>query len=612
MERATYTFANDQERLDYLKQLVDVLPDDHGVYQYFDRSGKIIYVGKAKNLKRRVSSYFIKNKQTPKTTILVSKICHIHHIVVNSEEDALLLENNLIKQHKPQYNILLKDDKTYPWIAVLNEPFPRVISTRRHVRDGSVYYGPYPSITQMRDLLDIVKQLYPLRQCNLNLSPERIKSGTYNVCLKYHIKLCCGPCEGLITEDKYTEFIDGVRSLLRGNVSPIIKQLKQQMFEAAEAMDFEKAEVLKRKVERLTNYQSKSLVASTSIINADIFSIVHNDDRSESYVNFMRVTQGQILASYTMTFRTQLDEEDDEILSLGILRVRETSGILQREIVVPLAPDTEFKGIQVTIPQSGDKKKLLELSEKNARLYKLELLKQEAIKSRATHEEKLLIQIKELLGLHELPHWMECFDNSNIQGTDAVAACVVYKNCRPSRQDYRLFNIKTVEGPDDYASMYEVVSRRYARLHEEGKGMPDLIVADGGVGQMQVIREALDDLGLKANIIGLSKDSHHRTNQILVGFPPKVVGIGKSDAVFRFFTRMQDEVHRVAITFHRNKRSKSMITSELDAIKGIGPKAKEALFKQFGGVEAMRRASAEELTNCVGKAKATLILEYFK
>lgn len=612
MERATYTFANDQERLDYLKQLVDVLPDDSGVYQYFDRSGKIIYVGKAKNLKRRVSSYFIKNKQTPKTTILVSKICHIHHIVVNSEEDALLLENNLIKQHKPRYNILLKDDKTYPWIAVLNEPFPRVISTRRHVRDGSVYYGPYPSITQMRDLLDIVKQLYPLRQCNLNLSPERIKSGTYKVCLKYHIKLCSGPCEGLITEDKYTEFIDGVRSLLRGNVSPIIKQLKQQMFEAAEAMEFEKAEVLKRKVERLTNYQSKSLVASTSIINADIFSIVHNDDRSESYVNFMRVTQGQILASYTMTFRTQLDEEDDEILSLGILRVRETSGILQREIVVPLAPDTEFKGIQVTIPQSGDKKKLLELSEKNARLYKLELLKQEAIKSRATHEEKLLIQIKELLGLHELPHWMECFDNSNIQGTDAVAACVVYKDCRPSRQDYRLFNIKTVEGPDDYASMYEVVSRRYARLHEEGKGMPDLIVADGGVGQMQVIREALDDLGLKANIIGLSKDSHHRTNQILVGFPPKVVGIGKSDAVFRFFTRMQDEVHRVAVTFHRNKRSKSMITSELDAIKGIGPKAKEALFKQFGGVEAMRRASAEELTNCVGKAKATLILEYFK
>ena len=612
MERATYTFANDQERLDYLKQLVDVLPDDSGVYQYFDRSGKIIYVGKAKNLKRRVSSYFIKNKQTPKTTILVSKICHIHHIVVNSEEDALLLENNLIKQHKPQYNILLKDDKTYPWIAVLNEPFPRVISTRRHVRDGSVYYGPYPSITQMRDLLDIVKQLYPLRQCNLILSPERIKSGTYKVCLKYHIKLCCGPCEGLITEDKYTEFIDGVRSLLRGNVSPIIKQLKQQMFEAAEAMEFEKAEVLKRKVERLTNYQSKSLVASTSIINADIFSIVHNDDRSESYVNFMRVTQGQILASYTMTFRTQLDEEDDEILSLGILRVRETSGILQREIVVPLAPDTEFKGILVTIPQSGDKKKLLELSEKNARLYKLELLKQEAIKSRATHEEKLLIQIKELLGLHELPHWMECFDNSNIHGTDAVAACVVYKDCRPSRQDYRLFNIKTVEGPDDYASMYEVVSRRYARLHEEGKGMPDLIVADGGVGQMQVIREALDDLGLKANIIGLSKDSHHRTNQILVGFPPKVVGIGKSDAVFRFFTRMQDEVHRVAISFHRNKRSKSMITSELDAIKGIGPKAKEALFKQFGGVEAMRRASAEELTNCVGKAKATLILEYFK
>ncbi len=606
-----YTYASDAERLAHLKQLVSVLPDEPGVYQYFDKTGKIIYVGKAKNLKRRVSSYFLNKKQTCKTTVLVSKICHIHHIVVNNEEDALLLENNLIKKHKPQYNILLKDDKTYPWIAVLNEPFPRVISTRRHVRDGSTYFGPYPSGTQLRDLLDIFKHLYPLRQCGLNLSPERIKSGKYAVCLKYHLKLCDGPCEGRVSEEAYGAYIQGVKDILRGNISPVLRLLRGRMNEAAENLEFELAEEMRRKIERLANYQSRSLVAGNGIINCDVFSLARDDDKGESYVNFMRVKESQILSSYTMTFRRKLDEEDAEILSFGIQSVRETSGILQREIVVPILPDTGFSGISFVIPQSGDKRRLLDLSEKNARLFKLELLKQEANRSRATREDKLMIQIKELLSLHTMPRHMECFDNSNIQGTNAVAACVVYRDAKPCRKDYRLFNIKTVEGPDDYASMYEVVYRRYSRLKEEGRPMPDLVVADGGVGQMEVIREATESLGLSLNIIGLAKDSHHRTSQILVGFPPKVVGIGKSDAVFRFFTRMQDEVHRVAITFHRNKRSKSMVSSELDEVHGVGPKTKEELFKAFGGIESIRLASLDDLSKTIGKSKGLLVYGHF-
>lgn len=606
-----YTYSSDAERLEHLKQLVNVLPDLPGVYQYFDRTGKIIYVGKAKNLKRRVSSYFLNKKQTAKTTVLVSKICHIHHIVVNNEEDALLLENNLIKKHKPQYNILLKDDKTYPWIAILNEPFPRVIQTRRHVRDGSTYFGPYPSVGQLRDLLDIFKHTYPLRQCGLNLSPERIKSGKYAVCLKYHLKLCEGPCEGLVSEEKYAGYIQSVRDILRGNISPVIRMLRERMNEAAENLEFEEAEEIKKKIERLAGYQSRSLVAGNGVMNCDVFSLARDDDKGESYVNFMRVRESQILQSYTMTFRRKLDEEDAEILSFGIQSVRETTGVLQRECVVPLRPDTDFADITFVVPQTGDKRRLLDLSEKNARLYKLELLKQEANRSRATHEEKLMIQIKELLALHDLPRHIEIFDNSNIQGTSAVAACVVYRDARPSRKDYRLFNIKTVEGPDDYASMYEVVYRRYRRLRDEGQPLPDLVVADGGAGQMEVMRQASADLGLSLNIIGLAKDSHHRTNEILVGFPPRVVGVGKSDAVFRFFTRMQDEVHRVAITFHRQKRSKSMVASELDEVKGIGPKTKEELFRRFGGVESIRAASLNDLTETVGKSKGLLVFGYF-
>ncbi len=598
---------SDDERLERLKEMVRVLPEQPGVYQYFDKGGKIIYVGKAKNLRRRVSSYFMKKQQTPKTQILVSKICDIKHIVVNNEEDALLLENNLIKKHKPQYNILLKDDKTYPWVAILNEPFPRVVLTRRHVRDGSVYYGPYPSMGKVRDIMDVIKGLYPLRQCALCLSKEKIESGKYRVCLKYHLKLCEGACEGLVTDEKYGEYIESVRNILRGSIGPVLRSMREKMAEAAEELEFERAEVWKRRIERLGEYQSRSLVAGNTTLSCDVFATARDEEKGESYVNFMRVQEGQVVSSYTMRFKRGMEETDAEVLSYGIESIKERSGILQKEIVVGERPDVEFRGVIVTVPISGDKRRLLELSEKNVRMYKLELLKEEANRSRATREEKLLIQVKEMLGLNVMPRHIECFDNSNIQGTSAVAACVVYRDGRPSRSEYRLFNIKTVEGPDDYASMYEVVHRRYARLLAEGTEMPDLVVADGGMGQMEVMRKAIDDLGITLNIIGLAKDSRHRTNEVLVGFPPKVVDVGRSGGVFGFFTRIQDEVHRVAVEFHRKKRSKAMLGSELDGIKGLGEKGKEALMRAFGGIEGIRGASLESLEEVLGKSRGGLV-----
>ncbi len=598
---------SDDERLERLKEMVRVLPEQPGVYQYFDKGGKIIYVGKAKNLRRRVSSYFMKKQQTPKTQILVSKICDIKHIVVNNEEDALLLENNLIKKHKPQYNILLKDDKTYPWVAILNEPFPRVVLTRRHVRDGSVYYGPYPSMGKVRDIMDVIKGLYPLRQCALCLSKEKIESGKYRVCLKYHLKLCEGACEGLVTDEKYGEYIESVRNILRGSIGPVLRSMREKMAEAAEELEFERAEVWKRRIERLGEYQSRSLVAGNTTLSCDVFATARDEEKGESYVNFMRVQEGQVVSSYTMRFKRGMEETDAEVLSYGIESIKERSGILQKEIVVGERPDVEFRGVIVTVPISGDKRRLLELSEKNVRMYKLELLKEEANRSRATREEKLLIQVKEMLGLNVMPRHIECFDNSNIQGTSAVAACVVYRDGRPSRSEYRLFNIKTVEGPDDYASMYEVVHRRYARLLAEGTEMPDLVVADGGMGQMEVMRKAIDDLGITLNIIGLAKDSRHRTNEVLVGFPPKVVDVGRSGGVFGFFTRIQDEVHRVAVEFHRKKRSKAMLGSELDGIKGLGEKGKEALMRAFGGIEGIRGANLESLEEVLGKSRGGLV-----
>lgn len=613
-------YTSDSERLSYLRSLVEVLPELPGVYQYFNENDKIIYVGKAKNLKRRVSSYFMNKNHNLKTRILVSKICNIKHIVVNSENDAFILENNLIKKLQPHYNILLKDGKTYPWIVIKNEPFPRVFLTRNVVRDGSYYYGPYSSITQVRAILDMLKKLYPIRNCSLDLSREKIWQAKYKVCLNYHIKNCCGPCIGEIDSDTYNSYIADIKDVLRGNSLAVIRAYKQQMFDYAEALEFEKAQEIKKKVDVLSNYQSRSTVSVNSALTVDVFSFVRNspsdaasDNRSSTcFVNFIKVVNGSTINSFTMEFKNHLDEEPAEILSYAIEEVRERVGVIAREVVVPFLPDVQFDNVKFTIPQSGDKKSLLELSEKNARMYKLELVKQEGIKNNDSREERLMQTIKECLDLKSLPHHIECFDNSNIQGTNAVAACVVYRDCKPSKDEYRKFNIKTVEGPDDYASMYEVVYRRYSRLKEEGKEMPDIIIADGGIGQMEVIRQATEDaLGLHITIMGLVKDNKHRTRELLLGFPPKTIGIGKNDQIFKFFTRVQDEVHRFAITFHRDKRSKSMLQSSLDLINGIGPKTKESLLNTFKSVANIEKQDLPSLIAAIGQSKGKIVYDYF-
>lgn len=608
-----------EERLKYLHSLVSVLPELPGVYQYFDKTDKIIYVGKAKNLKRRVSSYFFNKKHNLKTKILVSKIFNIRHIVVDSENDAFILENNLIKKYQPRYNILLKDGKTYPWIVVKQESFPRVFMTRNVVKDGSIYYGPYSSITQLRAIIDMINKIYPIRSCSLDLSNEKIKQGKYKICLKYHIKNCCGPCEGYISEEEYLKYISDIRNILRGNTSVVISAYKQQMMQYAENLEFEKAQDLKRKIELLSDYQSKSVVSVNSSLNIDIFSVIDgfneqdNDGSTKIYfVNFMKVVNGSVVNSFTMEFHNQLDEEPSEILSYAIEEVKNRVKTLSKDIVVPFNPDVEFENINFIIPQSGDKKNLLELSKKNAMMYKLEKVKQNSIKNRDSREDKLLKLIKESLNLEKLPRHIECFDNSNIQGTNAVAGCVVFRDCKPSKDEYRKFNIKTVEGPDDYASMYEVVYRRYSRLKEEGSEMPDLIIADGGVGQMEVIRQAtVEALGLDVTIMGLAKDNKHRTKEILIGFPPKVIGIAKNDQIFKFFTRIQDEVHRFAISFHRDKRSKNMLKSELDDIAGVGPKAKELLLSKFKSVNNIKTAELQHLIDVIGQSKAAIIYNHF-
>lgn len=605
-------FKTDEERIIYLKSIVEVLPSFPGVYQYFNSSGKIIYVGKAKNLKNRVSQYFFNKTQSPKTRVLVSRIYDLKYIVVNSEEDALLLENNLIKQYQPRYNILLKDDKTYPWIVIKKETFPRVFLTRNFVRDGSLYFGPYTSSTQVKYLFEIFKQLFPIRACSLNLSQEAINKSNYKVCLKYHLKSCLAPCIGNITEEDYDVFIDEIKHLLRGNFSNVLKSYRSKMLQYSKNLEFEKAEEEKKKIEKLETFQSHSMVSNVSNMNIDVFGYVDDAESNICYINFLKVVNGIMIQSFTMEFRRKLDETISELLSYAINEVKERTVELSHEIVVPVLPDVEFSELKFTIPVYGDKKKLLELSERNAKMYKLELLRREANKNHRSREEKLLLQIKENLGLQNLPRHIECFDNSNIQGSNAVAACVVFRDCKPCKEDYRLFNIKTVEGPDDYASMYEVVFRRYSRLKNENQAMPDLIIADGGIGQMEVMRQATEEaLHLNIPIIGLAKDNKHRTNQILFGFPPKIISIGKNDQVFKFFTQVQDEVHRFAITFHRNKRSKSMTKSELDNIKGIGAKTSEILIKSFKSVAKIKTLSVDQLSVYIGTAKAKIIYEFF-
>lgn len=601
----------DTDRLEYLKQKVYALPDSPGVYQYFDKNGKIIYVGKAKNLKKRVSSYFMKKHEFNKTAVLVSKICDIKHIVVNTEEDALLLENNLIKKLQPRYNILLKDDKTYPWIVIKNEPFPRVFQTRNVIKDGSLYFGPFTSSFLVRALLDLFKQLYPLRTCNLNLSNSCINSSKYKVCLEYHIKNCKAPCVGEISEDDYSAYISDIRNILKGNIHSVLKYMREQMTNYASNLEFEKAQEVKERISRIEGFQSKSAISTVSSVNVDVFSILEDEDKNTSYVNYLKVVNGSVIQSFTMEFRKRLDETKEEILSYAISEIKDRSKVLSREIVVPFIPDVDFANVKFTVPKLGDKKLLLELSERNAKFYKLELLKHEANKNKVSHDDKILLQLKEELGLKDLPVHIECFDNSNIQGAYPVAACVVFRNAKPSKSEYRKFNIKTVEGPDDYASMQEVVLRRYTRLVNEGASLPNLIIADGGVGQMESIRKVVEDqLHLNIPIAGLAKDSKHKTRELLFGFPPAVIGMSKNDQLFKLLSRIQDEVHRFAISFHREKRSSGFLKSELQ-IKGIGPKTQEELLTTFKSTKNIAGLSIEELSAVIGKAKALIIYQHF-
>ena len=604
-------FADDKSRLEYLHSLVKLLPDLPGVYQYFDEYDVIIYIGKAKSLIKRVSSYFFGSNLSPKTRVLVSKIQNIKHIVVDSESDAFLLENNLIKKYKPRYNILLKDDKSYPWIKIVKEPFPRVVQTRNFVRDGGLYYGPYTSGYQLKTLLDLIHELYPLRTCNLNLEQDKITKSNYKVCLKYHIKNCSGPCIGAVSADTYADYISQIKNLLRGKLSSVISFYTKQMNEYAQQLQFEKANEIKNRLSKLEVYQSRSAVSNSTSINADVMSCFVDEESTIHYFNYMQVVDGLLLHSYSFEVKPVLDETLQELFSHAIFHVREKFHRVSSEFVVPLLPDFPSDDIEFVVPLAGDKKKLLELSEKNARLFRLEQMKQQAARNADSHEEKLLLSIKNIFGLHSLPRHIECFDNSNTQGKNPVAACVVFRDCRPSKKEYRLFNIKTVEGPDDYASMYEVVYRRYSRLSDENKELPNLIVADGGVGQMNVIREAISALGLDIPIVGLAKDNRHSTRDILFGFPPKIVNVGKSDFIFRFFTRLQDEVHRFAITFHKKKRSQSMLDSELNHISGIGPKTIDALLKHFKSVSNIRVATQDYLASLIGDAKAKILVKYF-
>ena len=597
---------------DYLKNIVLNLPDGPGIYQYLNAEGTIIYVGKAKNLKKRVSSYFNREHEPGKTRVLVSKIADIRYIVVNSEEDALLLENNLIKKYKPRYNVLLKDDKTYPSICVQNEYFPRVLKTRKVIRNGSVYYGPYSHLPSMNAVLQLIKQLYPLRTCKLNLTPENIRAGKFKVCLEYHIKNCAAPCVGKQSLEEYQKNIDEIKEILKGNLKEVEQMLLTQMQDLAEEMRFEEAQKIKEKYVLLENYRAKSEVVSNVLHNIDVFSIEEDTEENSAFINYLHITNGAINQAFTFEYKKRLNESKEELLALGIAEMRERYQSLSHEIIVPFEPDIELKNVTFTIPVKGDKKKLLELSLLNVKQYKLDRLKQTDKLNPEQRSMRLLKEIQQLLHLDSPPIRIECFDNSNIQGADAVAGCVVFVNGKPSKKDYRKYLIKTVEGPDDYASMKEVVRRRYQRAIEESTPLPDLLITDGGKGQMSAVKEVLEELQLTIPIAGLAKDNKHRTSELLYGFPPQTVGLKQNTPLFQLLTQIQDEVHRYAITFHRDKRSKRQTGSELDAIAGIGEKTKQALLKEFKSVKRIREASVEEVSKVVGKAKGKIIEEYFK
>ena len=605
------TKEENEARLKKLKAIVKALPEKPGSYQYYDADGTIIYVGKAKNLKSRVSSYFHTEVDRFKTKVLVSKIHNITYTVVNTEEDALLLENALIKKYNPRYNVLLKDGKTYPSICITKEYLPKIFATRTINKKWGTYYGPYSHVGSMHVMLELIKKLYHPRTCKQPLSEEGVESGKYQVCLEYHIKNCAGPCIKKQSWEDYQKNISQAREILKGNTRQVLRDLKNEMMKLAEDLRFEEAEEMKRRYLLIEQFVAKSEVVSHTIDNVDVLSITN--DEKVAFVNYIHVSNGQINQSFTFEYKKRLDETDNELLQLAIVEMRERFKSHAKEIILPQEVDIDLEGVTITVPQRGDKKMLLDLSMMNGKQYKFDRLKQAEKLNPEQKQVRLMKELQDLLHLPKMPYQIECFDNSNISGTDAVAACVVFKKMKPSKQDYRKYNIKTVVGPDDYASMKEVVYRRYHRLVEEKEPLPDLIVADGGKGQMEVIRQAIqDELGLDIPIAGLSKNDRHRTNELLYGFPPRVIGIKDTSELFRVLTQLQDEVHRFAITFHRDKRSKRALHSELDNIKGIGPKTRDDLLNALKSVKKIKEATQEQLVEIVGTVKAKIVYEYFR
>ena len=599
------------KREEYLKGIVRNLPDSPGCYQYLNESGTIIYVGKAKNLKRRVSSYFNKEQQTLKTKLLVAKIADIRYVVVKSEADALLLENNLIKKHKPRYNVLLKDDKTYPSICITNDYFPKIFKTRKIVKGAGRYFGPYTNAGALHALLGLIKELYPLRTCNLSITPEGVRNAKYSACLEYQIKNCCAPCIAKISRDDYHKYIDEVSSILKGDIKILQEKLLDEMKEKAMNLEFEKAEEIKKRYQLIEGFRTRSEVVSSSITNLDVFSI--ESDEKSAFINFLHITNGCINQAFTIEYQKRLDESDEELILMGIIELRDRFGSNAKEIVLPFPLELPIEEATVTVPQKGEKARLLALSRLNVKQYRADRMKQEDKLNPEQKATRLMKEIQEALHLEKMPMTIECFDNSNIQGSDAVAACVVFRKLKPSKKDYRKYIIKSVAGPDDYASMREVVMRRYKRIIEEQGELPSLILADGGKGQMEAIRSVVEDeLGVHIPIAGMVKDGRHRTSELIIGDSYETVGLKQNTPLFRLITQIQDEVHRFAITFHRDKRSKRQTASELDNIKGIGEKSKQALLQYFKSVKRIKLSDTEEIASIIGQAKAELVQKSLK
>ena len=606
------TREENEKRLAYLKNIVLNMPEKPGSYQFYDENKNIIYVGKAKRLKQRVSSYFHKEVDRFKTKVLVSKVRDISYTVVNTEEDALLLENSLIKKYNPRYNVLLKDGKTYPSICITNEYFPRIFKTRNINKRFGTFFGPYPHVGSMYAILDIIKRLYKPRTCRLPLTKEGVQQGKFKPCLEYHIHNCDAPCIGKQSYEEYQENMNQAREILKGNTREVSKRLYQLMMKNAEFLKFEAAEDIKKKISLLNEFVAKSEVVSHTIDDVDVFTIVDDETNHNAYINYIHVRKGTINQSFTYEYKRKLDESDEELLITAIPDIRERFKSHAKEIIVPFEMEWKIKGAEFFVPQRGDKKHLLELSEMNGKQYKFDRLKQSEKLNPEQKHTRLMKELQAKLKLPKLPYQIECFDNSNISGTDAVAGCIVYKGMKPSRKDYRKYNIKTVVGPDDYSSMQEVVRRRYSRMIEEQTPLPDLIITDGGKGQMEVVREVVaDELHLNIPIAGLAKDDRHRTNELLYGFPPQTIGLDVKSELFKVLTQIQDEVHRYAITFHRNKRSKHALHSELDDIKGLGPKGKEALFKELKTVKSIKEADNQRLIQVLGASKGTIVYKHF-